>query len=250
VDVFFSKTPDLLIDATAEDCDGAIDDCFQSKIADGLFLDSCLCSDTVSNTVDYKYEKINNNAFGIIKKQVGENKIKKTKTDYKYVEPDFDIIESALNKISLDSYDDWFKITCAIKNLYLGLCYTSANKLYDIYDKYCSKYDNYNKVTNKNTFNSVKPLISINYLFHVADIKYYLNPIYNYQAFMFNINNHKNIITDKSKNINIDIDKLIKYKLICLKSPTGTGKTKFLKTILDKLETDNVLSIVSRGSLS
>jgi len=211
-----------------------------------LFIDSCLCSDTKSKTVDYEFEKINKNKCGYIKK----NKITHQITNYKYTKPNFEIIKKALESISLDEYNDWFKITCAIKNLYLGLDKDNAEQLYEIYDNICSKYDNYNKINNANTFDYIEPTISINYLFYLAKVKYYIKPIYNYKNFMFNPEKHKNIIIDNSNTINIDINELVKHKLIFFKSPTGTGKTKYLKEIINHLKINKIISIVSRVNLA
>jgi hypothetical protein len=214
-----------------------------------LFIDSCLCSNTKSNIVDYKFDKINKKSCGYIKQTIHTN-YQQNITNYKYTKPNFNIIKKALETVSLNDYDDWFHITCAIKNLYLGLDNDDALELYKIYNNVCSSYSNYNEDYNLNTFDNIEPTISINYLFYTANIKYYIKPIYDYKSFMFNPNNHKNIIIDNSININININKLVKYKLICLKSPTGTGKTKYLKDLISHLKIKNIISIVSRVNLA
>lgn len=211
-----------------------------------LFIDSCLCSDNVTGVVDYSFEKTTCKVYGHIRKSQVTEQI----TNYKYTQPNFTIIKQALDNVSLDEYDDWFRVTCAVKNLYLGLEIDDAKQLFAIYDNACSKSSNYNKVNNTLTFNYVEPTIGINYLFYLAGIKYYIKPIYDYKSFMFNPEKHINCIISNSENINVNISELIKYKLICLKSPTGTGKTKYLKDIIDHLKINKIISVVSRVNLA
>jgi hypothetical protein len=212
-----------------------------------LFIDSCLCSDIVSPTVDFEFDKIIK--CGRIKNAPKQPMVHSI-SNYKYTKPDFAVIKKALEKIDLNNYNDWFKVSCSIKNLYLGLNIDDANELYEMYDSVCSTYSNYDYDNNLNTFNNIDPLISINYLFYLAAIKYSIQPIYDYKKFMFNPDNHKNIIIDNTQNINCDISELVKHKLICFKSPTGTGKTRYLKNIIDHLKIPNIISIVSRVNLA
>ena len=213
-----------------------------------LFIDSCLCSNNILDTVDYI---LINDDFGIVNKSKPIIKnIKHEIVNYKYTKPDFDIIKKVLEKVSLKDYDDWFRITCAIKNLYLGLEPNDAEHLYYMYDDECSKYHEYDRYKNKDIFDNLKSIISINYLFYTANIKYKIKPIYKYKEFMFNPNKYKNIIIDDSKYINVDINELVKYKLICLKGPTGIGKTRYLNNIINHLNIKNIISITSRTNLA
>jgi hypothetical protein len=98
----------------------------------------------------------------------------------------------------------------------------------------------------------LEPILDINYLFKLSEEPHYILPFYNYREIIFNSSNHRNIIIQDERFIDIEsyIEKLIKYKYICLKSPTGTGKTTVLKKIIEKIDIPNVISITSRVNLA
>jgi hypothetical protein len=142
-------------------------------------------------------------------------------------------------------------ISFTIKDLWLGITDKKDKKiLYKIYDDICSNIEGYDKINNKNTFDNLDPIVDINYLFNITDTKYFIHPFYDYQTIIFNNNKHKNIIIEDTKYINIDVNELIKYKLIFIKSPTGSGKTVNLLKIIDTLNIHNIISITSRVNLA
>lgn len=182
------------------------------------------------------------------------NKIHNIPRNYTYQNIDFDILQTTLNELisKANNYTEWLTISLAIKDLYLATQDAELkHKIYTIYDDFSKNSPKYNKERNKQIFDSLNPMIDINYLFRMAKLKHYFLPFYNYQELIFNPQKHTNIIIKDEKYINIeDLESLIKYKYICIKSPTGSGKTRFLKHIIKYLKIKNILSITSRVNLA
>jgi hypothetical protein len=97
---------------------------------------------------------------------------------------------------------------------------------------------------------NLEPKIDINYLFKLADDNFYFPPFYNYKDIIFNHTCHDNIIINNEIYIDVGIDQLLNYKYIFFKSPTGTGKTTYLKKLIDKMNIKNIISITSRVNLA
>jgi hypothetical protein len=208
-----------------------------------LFLDCCICNVDKSDPI-YNYEVKNNLPKSILYKNQERNFI--------YNNVDYDKIKAALVVLSdhCNDYSKWLTITFALKDLYLSVKDDEKDLVYDLFDNFSKKSNKYNEQENKKIFFNLEPKIDINYLFNLVDISYVLYPFYNYQKIIFDRNNHKNIVIKKEKYINIKINELLKFKYIFLKSPTGTGKTTFLKKIIEKIGIVNILSITSRVNLA
>ena len=208
-----------------------------------VFLDSAICYITTDNIYKYneniitnpiqRYYNINNNR------------------NYYYKKYDLEKIEECLLKTNLDNYNDWLIVSLCIKDLYLGIYNEDDRKdLFYIYDNVCKKAKNYNYVNNYNTFIKLNPIVDINYLFNLVEMNYHIHPFYDYKNIIFNIDKHTNKIIQDEKFINIDINELVKYKTIFIKSPTGTGKTTLLKNFIKLIDNKNIISITSRVNLA
>ena len=216
-----------------------------------LFLDACICNIASKQKMDImtiipQYNKLIK-PYEIIKlNNVVQHR------NYMYKNIDFTILELTLDKLKLNSnnYMEWLIIGFCLKDLYLSSTKEEQDKIYNLYDNFSQPSVNYNKESNKNIFLNLEPKIDINYLFKMTDDPYYILPFYNYQEIIFNPTNHKNIITCNDKYIDVDIELLLKYNYIFLKSPTGTGKTRFLKEILKRCDINNIISITSRVNLA
>jgi hypothetical protein len=213
-----------------------------------LFLDSCICTNN-TNTVKFT---IPHKIYNVPKIKIGTyNKIPR---NYTYRNVNFDIIKSTLDKLKEQShrYDEWLTISFCLKDLYLGLELQPINqeKVYNLFDDFSQNSHSYNKNNNKDIFMKLDPHIDINYLFKLANESHYILPFYNYQDIIFNPTNHTNIIIKNEKYIDVDVQQLLKYKYICIKSPTGTGKTTSLKKIISVTGIDNIISITSRVNLA
>ena len=147
-----------------------------------------------------------------------------------------------------DSYNEWLMICFCLKDLYLGT--DKKEEVYNLFEEYSNKSKNYNKENNRQIFLNVEPKIDINYLFKMSEEEYYIRPHYNFQKIIFNESNHKNIIKKDERFIDIEIEKLLEYPYIFIKSPTGTGKTTILKDLIKKSNVKNIISITSRRNLA
>jgi hypothetical protein len=207
-----------------------------------LFLDACICYTNNKKPLEYKIKEIN----------VKPSNKKIIERNYKYINVDFNKIEKALDKLKENSneYIKWLSISFCLKDLYLGV--DDKNKVYELYENFSKTSSKYNKCKNKKIFMDLEPMNDINYLFKLADMNYYILPFYDYQSFIFNPDNHANIIKVDETYIDIsnNIDEILKHKFIFVKSPTGTGKTTNLKLLIDKLNKDNIISITSRVNLA
>ena len=221
-----------------------------------LFLDACIC-----NTINKQQLKIeipiiikthDNKIIKISNQKIIKHNNKLIERNYIYNNIDFKIIKSTLDKLKSQSnnYNEWLIISFCLKDLYLSSTKEEQKIIFKLFDDFSKKSDKYNKIENKNIFLNLEPKIDINYLFKMVNEPYYILPFYNYQEIIFNPNNHNNIITKNEKYIDIDIDVLLKNKYIFLKSPTGTGKTTFLKKIIKKCNINNIISITSRTNLA
>ena len=192
---------------------------------------------------------INLNLPEIIKKQYTK-KQNLINRNYTYKNINFDKIKLALDKINLQEYSEWLMVAFCMKDLYVSCDKKLQKNIYKLFDDYSKKSSTYNKTNNKNIFMNLEPKININYLFKMSNDNYYIYPFYNYNEIIFNKNNHENIIVKNETFIDIDINKLLIHKYIFIKSPTGTGKTTYLKKLIDKININNIISITSRVNLA
>lgn len=222
-----------------------------------LFCDSCILY-----TIGKEHIQINIPQIKIIirnkiiKNSINNNIIER---NYVYTNINLTIIKTALDKISKliknntesseSNYSSWLTIAFCIKDLYLGATKEQQIKIYKLFNTFSKKINNYNKEENKIIFDKLNPKIDINVLFNLSDNEEYILPFYNYKEIIFTPNNHKNIIGRDEKYININVNELLKYKYIFIKSPTGTGKTTLLKKIIDESKINNIISITSRVNL-
>ena len=219
-----------------------------------LFLDSCICYTQNKPTVK----------FDIVDQIKIKNKIPSKKTVvipmdiprmYSYRNVDFEIIKSTLDRLTCYSYtyEKWLTVSFCLKELYLGLSDNKLDqeKVLQLFDDFSKNSKSYNKDNNKQIFMTLEPILDINYLFKLSEEPHYILPFYNYSQIIFNPSNHRNIITRNERFIDIEseIDRLLKYKYICLKSATGTGKTTVLKNLIEKMAIPNIISITSRRNL-
>ena len=188
-----------------------------------LFLDTCICY--IENKVKLKLDI----QTDIRKKYIRTIKINNNEIirNYKYNNIDFDKIENALTILEKMSsnYQDWLMIAFCLKDLYL--CSDEKKKIYKLFNNFSNKSDKYNKNENKKIFMNIDPIVDINYLFNMANIKYYMQPFYNYKEIIFNSQNHKNIIIKNEKYIDVNIIELLKYKYIFLNRQLDLGKQQY-----------------------
>ena len=215
-----------------------------------FFLDCCICYNINKQKIIMKIPEIN-------KIITNRNIIVRTnfiniKREYMYHKVDFTKIKQSCELLNdfYDDYNKWLLVAFTIKDLYLSVDKQYKKVCYKIFDDFSKKSSNYNKIQNKNIFLSLEPKIDINYLFRMAEMKYYILPFYNYQEIIFNPKIHKNIVMVNEKYISINITKLLNYNYIFLKSPTGTGKTTLLKNIIDTINIKKIISITSRVNLA
>ena len=217
-----------------------------------FFLDTSICY--TENKQLLPFEILTQDIKNQYTSRSKNNKIHNIPRNYTYQNIDFDILQTTLDKLipKADNYIEWLTISLSIKDLYLSTQDTELQqKIYTLYDTFSQNSPKYNKERNKQIFDSLNPKIDINYLFKMANEKHYFLPFYNYQELIFNHNKHTNIDIKDEKYINIqDLESLIKYKYICIKSPTGSGKTRFLKQIIQYFKIENILSITSRVNLA
>ena len=220
-----------------------------------LFLDCCVCYTENKpkikiNITDQIVKNINGKTIRLINSNI--NELRKNVKHYTYRDVNLDIIKSTLKKLNAYSndYNDWITIGFCVKDLYLGSSKEIKKQIYKLFDDFSKNSEKYNKVANKQIFNKLDPLLDINYLFKLAEEPYYILPFYNYQEIIFNPSLHTNIIIKNEKYISIDIDMLLKHRYIFIKSPTGTGKTTYLKQVIEKTGINNVISITSRVNLA
>lgn len=215
-----------------------------------LFIDSCICCVNKSiNIVRYSSNNI--------------NKICKRKynicNNYRYCKYSFDMVKLMLDKLKdyNNSYDKWLTIAFGMKDLYLGSDNDIRKIVYQLFDDFSKNHKSYDSDNNNNIFHKLKPFDNnINLLFNLADIKYYINPIYDYNNILFNNKKYKNIITINSNYLtSLDdsmeeyIKQMITKDVIFIKSPTGTGKTTLTRKLKNKFN-NNIISITSRVNLA
>lgn len=220
-----------------------------------LFLDTCIChasDDKPKVKIDMPIviKTLNNKAIKHPKNiKIGTKQIKR---NYVYKNVNLTMIKKTLEKLKSYSkhYNEWLIISFCLKDLYLGSNPEEQTKIYDLFNEFSKTSDNYHESNNKKIFMSLEPKIDINCLFNISGEQYYISPFYNYREIIFNPKKHANIIIKNEKYIDVDTDALLKYKYIFIKSPTGTGKTTFLKEIVTKCGIDNILSITSRVNVA
>lgn len=213
------------------------------------------------------------------KKKVQDSEKFNSVDSYYYImnEMDLVLIEEILDntpKKYIEEYHLWILVSYAVKDYYLHVSNDDPvilneykNRIYKAWDDWCQQSDKYNEKKNKNKFDILHlDRIKIDFLLDfpkrfnfVDDLKVPQHEIIRYYNF------DKLVFTPSKYNIlNIDAfdlsgyegmdglleDKIIKSKIIAIKSPTGTGKTQFLKKILSKYPELPVISIVSRVNLA
>jgi len=215
-----------------------------------LFLDTCICYTENKPKVTLDVITTPKVYMKIKSLQPLSNNI--SSRTYTYQNVNFEIINSVLDKLKdhSDKYDECLKIAFCLKDLYLGVDEDDRKTVLDLFDSFSKKSKSYNQDINHKIFFNLEPILDINYLFKLADDPNYILPFYNYREIIFNPNNHSNIIIKNQQYIDTDINQLLKYRYIFMKSPTGTGKTTFLKQIIEKTGIRNVLSITSRVNLA
>ena len=219
-----------------------------------FFLDTCITYTNITNVLTYS----NNNIikkFNNFKNPTSKLNHANYVRNYIYKHYNLEKVKEALELWNINNYNDWLTISYAIKDLYLGITdEKEQDELYYIYDEICSKSDKYDEDKNFDIFYDLKPLIDINYIFSNVDTNYFIHPFYNYKKLIFNLDKYQNKILQDSKFIDIDIDEIIKYNIIYLKSPTGTGKTTILKQLISKIGLNSanlsIISITSRVNLA
>ncbi len=174
--------------------------------------------------------------------------------DYYYFYLGIEEVECALDKIDLTKYSTWLAVCSSIKDLYTHIKATDEQKehIYNLFDTACSKYPKYKPDENRKIFDKLDHYFDINYLFHLAESNYKIVPLYNLEKITFNKTSHPapNIQIQHNQYIEIDLDKLTNIQTLFIKSPTGSGKTRTLQSIICKLECESVLSITSRTNLA
>ena len=220
-----------------------------------LFLDSSItyAEDTLSNIIKYENSTFETKDVKYKNSRERNHAIKTINRNYNYRNYDLDKVQESLDLLenNMIDYSFWLTLSFAIRDLWLGIeDENDKNKLYKMFDKVCSKFNNYDKSNNKKIFLQLNPVVDINYLFNLTGNSYFIHPFYDYNGIIFNLDKHKNVIKQDSKYIDVDVSELIKYNLIFLKSPTGTGKTTILKQILSNIKLKNVISITSRVNLA
>jgi hypothetical protein len=227
-----------------------------------LFLDCCICHtqdkttlkfdiiDQIKITTNNKYTSTSTSTSTCSSQNI-------VSRNYSYRNVDFEIIKSTLDKLAVnhsDTYEKWLTVSFCLKELYLGLNHNQIDqeKVLELFDGFSKNSKSYHKQTNNQIFMKLDPILDINYLFKLSEEPHYILPFYNYREIIFNSLNHRNIIIRNERfiDINSEIERLVKYKYICLKSPTGTGKTTVLKQIIEKMAIHNVISITSRVNLA
>ncbi len=219
-----------------------------------LFLDSCICYTENKSTVKININTIDQSLIKNPKRIIQKQQTNTITRNYTYRNVDFEIIKSSLDKLKEQShkYEEWLTIALCLKDLYLGLSESKKEQLdvYDLFDDFSKNSNSYNKIVNRKIFNSLDPVLDINYLFKLSEDKHYILPFYNYRQIIFNPQNHTNIIIQNQRYIDTKIEDLLKYRYILFKSPTGSGKTTFLKKLIEQTGVNNIISITSRVNLA
>jgi hypothetical protein len=207
-----------------------------------LFLDSCICHN--NNITPITFSKKTPITTFILNNNLQYN--------YIYKNIDYDKIKKALNQLKHynDNYNDWILIGFCIKDLYLNCDINEQNYVYSLFDEFSKNSNKYNEYENINIFNKLEPIVDINYLFILADIKYYILPFYNYNEIMFNPKLYNNIQITNIDKIKINLNNIKHNKFIFIKSPCGTGKTTILTKIIEYINIKKIISITSRVNLA
>lgn len=173
-------------------------------------------------------------------------------------------ILACLDNNYVSSYPEWFKITCAFKNLALGNDETEQKIIRDMWDQWSKKAPKkYDAVNNAKIWEGIKaPRTDINYLVHLYNKKkpdkqmkmFYMTKKYDPLEFL---NKEITYVTDgKNKFVSNYFTKSMrdKYTTVITKAPPGTGKstamTKICQQLMRRDETIKFLSITSRRSLA
>ncbi len=212
------------------------------------------------NTIDKNNNNNSNNNYYYI---IDESKILMLKQIFEKIPAKY-----------LNEYYYWILVTYAIKDLYLNLKSSSIeldnyykNEVYEIWNKWCKISNKYNEKKNKLIFDQLNLYkITINYLIDIitfnnlkneiiCNLEYFIKYI-NFDNVSFNANLYNilkidgNDISTNEIILNKFDSDIINQKIIAIKSPTGTGKTQFLKLLLKDKINKPILSIVSRVNLA
>ncbi|KAJ4452707.1 hypothetical protein PAPYR_13056 [Paratrimastix pyriformis] len=157
-----------------------------------------------------------------------------------------DQVVSLLRVLPKEYVDDttyWFKVTSSLK---------SADK-FEIWDKWSRNSSKYDKIQNIDIWNSINPIVDINYLVNLVNDSLGKKAFQLFNPFVKYIPLKEELPCEKD---NIDehyIDIPSGYATYIIESDQGTGKTtavsKKVKLLLDKRPELKFLSIVSRVSL-
>jgi hypothetical protein len=242
-----------------------------SKPSDyNLFLDACICHidpNIVPVNIDPFIKQTFDSSFSLSKKNKKTLNINRNNNNnniqknYRYINIDLNIVKQSLDKLTsfANDYMKWLYVTASLQDLYLSSSPSEQTHIYDLFVGFSnssSKYSN-NNSRNRSIFLNVKLNFTINHLFKFANIDYFVLPFYSYTTLLFNPLNHVNLITDNVIYIdplNINFDLILQHKYIFIKSPTGTGKTTILKSIIQHIKyshnISNIISITSRKNLA
>ena len=146
-----------------------------------------------------------------------------------------------LPKNHCNNFDDWFKVTCAMKSVCMNNDSEAQEIMFKLWDDWSSKSSNYNCSSNMRIWNSiVDPRLNVNYLLNLLNGNK-SNP---YKKFRFQKTKHydplANLRTDlkkvtDGKNQYINLQQFLpNYNAILAKAPTGSGKTTQAKQIIKK----------------
>jgi hypothetical protein len=180
-------------------------------------------------------------------KPIRENKLSVINKDHIFIYDVEDIILllKKLPKKYLNNYDDWFVITSCLK----------SENLYDVWNKWSSKSKTYDSDSNDEIWESLEPLLNINYLMIIAqkeniEIGNIIRKTkkLNFLTFKPHIQiNEKYVKSEHFNNVKLPVRTQI------LKSNCGTGKTtlsaEYIRSLI-KNAGYKVLSITPRVSLA
>ena len=148
-------------------------------------------------------------------------------------------VEKVLDRFKLadfSDYEKWFQITCCLK----------SENLFATWEKYSKKSPKYNAKNNLKVWNSLDPIIDLNYLGVMLGLKTSLfKPFKKYEP---------NTIYSFTSEMNmkyLDSQVYLNHDTIAIKSCTGTGKTtSFIKYIKEYESESKIISITPRICLA
>ena len=149
---------------------------------------------------------------------------------------DVEKVLDRFKKADFNDYEKWFQITCCLK----------SENLFETWNKYSKKSTKYNSKNNLKIWNSLAPILDLNYLGVMLGLKtclfkpfkeYLPNTLYNFTSEM------------NMKYLNSDV--YLNHDTIAIKSCTGTGKTtSFINYIKEHEADSSIISITPRICLA